>query len=431
MFYHRRRPPLRARASLLALWGAHTVSVTGLSMTFVAMPWFVLEVTDSIARTGLLMTIYAVGAAVAGLLGGPLVDRIGFRKVAVLAYLVGGMAMGAVVLLYELDALTFPRLVALVLLATIFDAPGGVALSGLIPGLARASGIPLVRVNSAFRAVGGASQLVGPALGGVAAVFFGAHRVLLLDALASVIAGIVIVTLVRPGATRATAPPRASFSGYLRELREGVRVIARVRLLRALTATSAAHSFLDGALSGIVLIAIGYLWYGSSASFGAMITGFGAGALVGTVLYAIVGPRLPRRAVYLTGTIGVAIPLFALGAAPPLVVTVVALGASALISAPMRPLTTSVVQETAPPGMYARVASTSKVFGAAAYPLGVSSAAATVTVYGLQPTVLGLAVGYLVIGIGCAWSLSFRDLNQPPPEPESTTLQKELTPAGQ
>lgn len=428
---YRPHTPYRARASLLALMGAHVISSAGLTMTFVAIPWFVLEVTDSITRTGLLITAYTVTAAAAGLLAGPLVDRLGFRRISVLAYLVGGAAMATVVLLFQLDALTFPLLLGLVILATVFDAPGGVALSGLVPGLARASGVPLLRVNAGFRAISGISQLIGPALGGLAAAMFGSHRVLLLDALASLIAGMVVLTLVRPATARTAPADAASFLGYLRELRQGVEIIVRDRLLRTLTATSAGHAFLDGALSGVVLLAAGFYWYSGSSSFGSMVTAVAAGALVGTILYGILGPRLPRRAVYVTSTIGIGIPMLLLGTVPPLGVALVALALSALIGSPMGPLSTSVIQETAPPGMYARVASTSRVAGAAAYPLGVSSAAATVTVYGLQPTLIGLALGYLVIGIGCAWSWSLRDLDRPQTESESTTLQEELTTAGQ
>lgn len=422
-------PPPRQRTGLAALLGAHTISSIGVAMTYVAMPWFVMEVTGSIARTGLVVTLYAVGSATVGFLAGPVVDRLGYKRVGSLAYLVGGLAMGAVVLLFHAGALTFPALLGLILLATVFDAPGAVALSGLVPGLARASGTPLVRANSAFRAISNVSQLVGPALGGVTAVIIGTHHVLLLDAATSAMASLLVALLVRPATAphRAVAPRHRSqpiMATYLHDLLQGLGVIRRTRLLRALAGAGAAQGLLDGGLSGIVLFAAAFLWYGDTSAFGAMVSAFAAGALVGTVLYGVVGYRLPRRPVYVGAIAAAGLPLFVLGSAPPLVVTMAALALTGMVSAPIGPLVTSVLQETAPTGTYGRVTGTVRVISASAHPLGVSFAAATVTVYGTQPTIVGIAVGYVVIGVGCAWAVSFRDLDVTP-----ARLADELVPA--
>lgn len=401
----------RSRVGLAALLCAHTISSVGVAMTFVAMPWFVLETTGSIARTGTVVAVYTVGSAVAGFLAGPAVDRLGFKRVGVLAYLVGGAAMAAIVGLHHTGALSFAALLALVLLATSFDAPGAVALTGLVPGLARASGTPLERANAAFRGIASLSQLFGPLLGGVAAVLVGPHNVLLFDAASGAVAAVLVILLVR----RPPAPPRGERTGYLADLWQGLRVLRRTRLLRALAATGAAHNLLDGGLVGIVLIVAAFLWYGDAASFGAMITAFGAGALAGTVLYGGFGHRFRRRPVYLAALVTVGLPLFALAFAPPLPVTLAALALAGLAAAPIGPLTTSVLQQSVPVEMYGRVASTVRIIAASTSPLGVSSAAATVTVYGLQPTIAGMAVCYLVIGIGCWWSLTFHDLDADQP----------------
>jgi MFS family permease len=411
----------RHRVGLAALLGAHTVSSIGVAMTFVAMPWFVLETTGSVARTGTVVAVYTVGSAIAGFLAGPAVDRLGFKRVGVLAYLVGGGAMAAIVGLYHAGTLSFAVLLGLVLLATSFDAPGAVALTGLVPGLARAAGTPLERANSAFRGVAGLSQLFGPLLGGLAAVLIGPHNVLLLDAASGAVAAVLVILLVRtPGGQ---PPARAAGGGrtsYLTELRQGFGMLRRTRLLRALAATGAAHNLLDGALVGIVLIVAAFSWYGDAASFGAMLTAFGAGALVGTIGYGVIGHRVRRRPVFVGATMAVGLPLLVLGLAPPLPVTLAALALAGLAVAPIGPLTTSALQRTVPVEMYGRVVSTVRIIAASTNPLGVSFAAATVTVYGLQPTIAGLAVCYLVIGIGCWWSVTFHDLDgdRPPGSPD-------------
>ena len=73
------------RTPIFALFGANAVSQVGNMMIMVAVPWFVLETTGSAARVGLTGAAIGVGAILAAVLGGPLVDRLGFRRVSVFA----------------------------------------------------------------------------------------------------------------------------------------------------------------------------------------------------------------------------------------------------------------------------------------------------------------------------------------------------------
>jgi MFS family permease len=403
------RPAGRRRAGLSALLCAHAVSAAGASMTVVAVPWLVLQTTGSVARTGAVVAVYAVGAGVAGFLAGPFVDRLGFKPVGVLAYAVGAAAMGAVALLYTAGALSFGLLLALVLVAAAFSAPGAVALSGLVPHLARAAGTPLERANSAFRAISNLTQLLGPALGGMAALLIGAHNVLLLDAAAGTLAALLVWSFIQPPAGwrhRATAT-----TGYLAELREGLATIRRIRLLTGVATIRAAYNLLDGGLAGIVLVSIAYQWWGDPASFGAMLTAFGAGALTGTVCYGTFGHRLPRRPIFLGIAVLVSLPVAAIALAPSLTAVMATLAVLGVIAAPSGPLTASAVQQVVPRPVYGRVASTIRVIATATTPIGIALAAGAVAVFGLRPTILAMAGGYLLIGLACWRAPAFHDLD--------------------
>ena len=50
-----------------------------------------------------------------------------------------------------------------------------------------------------------------------------------------------------------------------------------------MTATSTAQNLLDSAMSGVILVSIAHFWFDDAASFGAMVTGIGLGALAGTL----------------------------------------------------------------------------------------------------------------------------------------------------
>src|ERR687887_2381168 len=72
------------RHPVYALLTAAGISQVGNAMTILAGPWFVLQTTGSAAKTGLVGAALALGLLMP-ILGGPLVDRVGFRRGTVLA----------------------------------------------------------------------------------------------------------------------------------------------------------------------------------------------------------------------------------------------------------------------------------------------------------------------------------------------------------
>jgi MFS family permease len=72
------------RRPMYAVLTAEGISQVGNMMTIIAGPWFVLQTTGSAAKTGLVGAALALGLLVP-ILGGPLVDRVGFRRGTVLA----------------------------------------------------------------------------------------------------------------------------------------------------------------------------------------------------------------------------------------------------------------------------------------------------------------------------------------------------------
>ena len=87
-------PAIADRTPIFALLSAEAVSQVGNMMTVVAGPWFVLQTTWSAAKTGLVSAALVLGSAVPTVVGGPLVDRIGFKRASVfadLAFLAAGL----------------------------------------------------------------------------------------------------------------------------------------------------------------------------------------------------------------------------------------------------------------------------------------------------------------------------------------------------
>ncbi|HEV8194981.1 MAG TPA: hypothetical protein VGP82_26315, partial [Ktedonobacterales bacterium] len=90
----------RQRTPLIALYLANGISQIGDVLTFLAIPWFVLQSTGSIAQTGVTAFFGTAAIAVSALFGSNLVDRVGFRRASVLSDLVSVVTVTLIPLLY-------------------------------------------------------------------------------------------------------------------------------------------------------------------------------------------------------------------------------------------------------------------------------------------------------------------------------------------
>src|SRR5688572_15077255 len=78
-------PFVRTRIPLAALYAANAISWTGNTLTFLAVPWFVLATTGSAARTGVVGFTIGAATVVAAFLTGPWIDRVGARRMSIAA----------------------------------------------------------------------------------------------------------------------------------------------------------------------------------------------------------------------------------------------------------------------------------------------------------------------------------------------------------
>src|SRR4051794_25410588 len=124
------------RAPLIALVVATGLSMIGSSLTIVALPWFVLESTGSAGKAGLVGASATLPLFTIGILGGTLIDRLGFKRVAVGADLVSGVAILAIPVLYAGPGLALWQLLALVFLGNALNVPALSARRSLLPELA-------------------------------------------------------------------------------------------------------------------------------------------------------------------------------------------------------------------------------------------------------------------------------------------------------
>jgi MFS family permease len=396
----------RGRASLVALLGANAISMTGNVLTLTAIPWFVLETTDSAARTGITAFFATVPAVLAAFFGGTVVDRVGFKRVSIVADLASGLTVALVPLLYHTVGLAFWQLLVLVLLGGLLDIPGGTGRRALLPDLAAAAGTRLERANGAAQSIERGAAMLGAPLAGVLILLLGASNVLWVDAATFAIsAGLVAVMVPSPPST--DPPPRR---GYVGELREGLRYLRRDRLMRTIVLIVMVTNFLDGPLSPVILPVYAKRVLGSPVSLGLLVGAFGAAALLGAVAFGMVGHRLPRRATFIAAFIAAGLPFWALATLPPLPIALAAMAAVGLAAGPINPLLATIAQERVPTNLRGRVFGIISAGAFAALPLGVLLAGYLVEWLGIRVTILGVAAGYLLVTLSLLVNPAIREM---------------------
>ncbi|HEX3453397.1 MAG TPA: MFS transporter [Gaiellaceae bacterium] len=261
----------------IALLVAELISLTGTQMTFVALPWFVLVTTGSVAKMSLVLAVEIAPMALFGIPSGTVVARLGARRTMLISDAFRAPLMMLVPLLHWAGGLSFGVLLVVVFVLGVFTAPYFAAQRTIIPEIYGDDATVVGKVSAVF---GGAQQLtliLGPALGGILVAAIGAPAVLVVDAATYLVAFVLVLAFVHGGKP---VPADESSRGVL----AGVRFLARDRVLGPMTLTLI---ILDAAASAIFtsLPALAYLRFDQDPKIvGWLFTAFGIGALCGSIV---------------------------------------------------------------------------------------------------------------------------------------------------
>jgi MFS family permease len=402
----------RRRVPLFALLTANGVSMVGNVLTMIAVPWFVLQTTASASMTGLTAFFTTLPAIIAAFFGGTLVDRTGYKRMSIIADVMSCVTVALIPLLYWLLGTNFAfwQLLVLVFLGALLDAPGGTARLSLLPDVTKMAGMPLERANSAMLAIQRGSNLLGAPLAGFLIALLGASNVLWLDAASFAVSALIIAALVPQRRVERGVEERKT--GYLEDLKEGLRLIRRDPLILTIVSTVMLTNFLDAPLFAVLMPVYVKQTFGNAINLGLVIASFGAGAMLGTILFGAIGHQMPRRLTFALSFILLGLQFFFLATLPPLGFIMLAFGMIGLASGPLNPIILTVVQERVPAQMRGRVFGTMTAGAYLAVPLGMLLTGYLVEWKGVRATLLVQAGCYLVITLSLLFNPALREMNK-------------------
>lgn len=379
----------RSRLPLTAVLSANAVSISGNSLTLIGVPWFALETTGSAGKAGLVAFCAAVPVVVSALAGGPVIDRIGRRRVSVASDLICALALAAIPLLNRVGLLQFWMLCALMAVTGLFHAPGETARNVLLPDLAQRAGTPLSRAASLYDAVSRGARMTGAAVGGLLVALIGADTVLYVDAGTFLLSALLVLPGLRgvPAAEPLRDAPALNLTAYRADLREGYSFLLRTRLLLAVDLMVMVTNGLALSWSAVLLPIHAREELGGSAAQGLLVAVFGGSALAGALLYGAVGHRFPRRPVFTAGFLISAAPILTAAFTDTITPMVVAAVFGGLGAGVLNPILSTAFYEVVPEELRSRVGGASTAAVLLTTPLG------------------GLVAGFLVESVGITWAL--------------------------
>lgn len=398
------------RLPIVSLTIAGIISLTGSMLTSVAIPWFVLQTTNSAAKTGLTGVFATLPFIIGGVFGGTLVDRLGFKRTSVLADLTSGVTIALIPLFYHTTGLAFWQLLVLTFLTNLFNTPGNTARESLVPDLAALAGLRLERANALVQSIPRFAILFGPPLAGVLIAALGADNVLWLDAVSFAFSAALIGLLI-PHRTH-TEPHGAGAKRYFADLAEGWRVLAGNRVLRALTALFTFTNLVEAPWS-LLLAVYAKRIFGTAVSFGVVLAAFGAGAIISSLVFAAVGHRLPRLVTIALYPIGAMLSFGALGLKPPLGALIAIEFVYGLSAGMVNPVLSTIRQERVPSAFLGRVQGITTALAFAFIPLGRGVAGVLIDPIGLRALFVGIGALFAFATMLLLVMPVFRDLRPP------------------
>ncbi|MFE1796721.1 MFS transporter [Streptomyces sp. NPDC059517] len=389
------------------------VSLTGTRISGIALPWFVLVTTGSATRTGLVAFFEMAPYVLVKALTGPMVDRAGPRVVSWTADLASATAAAAVPVLHASGLLSFPVLLALVVLIGAARGPGDLAKEVMVPEAAERGRVPLERATGLSGVIERLAATVGPAAGGTLIALVGPLTGLAVNA-ACFAAGSVIIALALPrhmGHSAEETPPPDSFPkgspkssragpgepGYWQRFGEGWTFLRGDPLLLALIVMVGVTNLLDAGFSAVLVP----VWAEESGNgpTGIGLVGSTAGitAIAGSLLAAAIAHRLRRRAVFFIGFLVAGAPKFlVLASGAPLGAVLVVFAVSGFGAGFINPIIGAVFFERIPRPLLGRVNALGDSLAWSGIPLGGLIAGAAVAAVGLAPVLLTGGIAYFL-----------------------------------
>jgi MFS family permease len=289
---------LSSARQLLTVLSAQSVSVYANQVIALVIPWLILTRTGNAAAAGTIAFLMGIAALAGSLAGGLVTDRLGGRRVSMLAdglSLLTALAL-AVALWFDFFSLWFVAVTQI--LGVFFDGPGSVAKVSIVPAAASEENVPITRAMGLTQTLQGVAMFVGPITAGLLIALFGEANTLFATTILFLL-GIALASRLKRQVIE-HEHPMSTRQAY-RDMREAVMFIVKEPFLSKMQ--------LFGPLMGAVIMPVSALifpaWFifahQNSQALGVFLGAGAIGGMVGGAIFAALAQKLSQQTWLVSG----------------------------------------------------------------------------------------------------------------------------------
>lgn len=313
--------------TFLIVWFGQVVSLVGSSLTWFGLSIWIFVETGSVTALAMVLLGSNLPRIVLAPIAGALVDRWDRRLAMILSDLGSGLGTVVIAVLFALDAVTIPGLVAVAAFSSVFQAFQWPAYQAAITLLVPKNRYQ--RASGMVQMAEGISQVAAPLIAAAVIVWWDVLGLILIDAVTFIIAVATLLVVRFPRAPRSDVG--ASAAGTLwSESVFGFRYLLQRRGLMGLLVFFAALNLAFGSIGPLIIAYM--LSIGSEFTLGAAMTIGSTGMIVGSVVASVMKPVRHRVLGFIAATaiLGAMLGTVALTAALPVIVASIWLAMFAL-----------------------------------------------------------------------------------------------------
>ncbi|HEY7341770.1 MAG TPA: MFS transporter [Ktedonobacterales bacterium] len=276
------------------LWCAGLISQAGDWVLAIGLPIYVYILTRSLLATSITFAAGIIPQIVLGSVAGVFVDRWNRKRTLVIANLLLAVALLPLMLVRTPDHVWIVYIV--IFAETCFEQFTVPAQNALLPALVTEE--QLVPANALNSLSSNLSRLVGPALGGVIAGFFGLNGIVAADTISFLLAALVLAGIPSSAAKGVVSQNPAGnnpLASLRREWSDGLRVLFGSRTLWVLVATFTISALGEGVFGVLYPVFVYQALHGGALEIGELMSAQAVGGLLGGLVAGWLGQRLLSR----------------------------------------------------------------------------------------------------------------------------------------
>src|SRR5215216_415057 len=282
----------RAANQLMRLLGSQSVSTYANQVIAFVIPWLVLTRTGSAVSAGTVAFAMGIAAFVGVMTGGLITDRIGGRKVSMIADTLSTVTALLLGIALFFDFFSLWLVIVSQIIGVFFDGPGQIAKNTMVPGAATEHGVPIVRAMGIQQTLQNVANFVGPLSAGLLVALLSESLTLMFASVLFVLCIFLVIGLPRKTIVH---EHHMSLRQAYEDMREAVQFIIKDPFLGPMQLFGPFFAFVLGPVSAIVFPAWFVFANQSAAQLGIFLGAQALGGMIGGFLFAAFAPKVSQH----------------------------------------------------------------------------------------------------------------------------------------